>query len=71
LFFIIYLLIINSQVLAIYSKTLIDELKLRYIEKSLNIKEELRENIKSQGTFSITLDAWTGINQKAFLGITM
>jgi len=45
---------INSQVLAIYSKTLIDELKLRYIEKSLNIKEELRENIKSQGTFSIT-----------------
>jgi len=44
---------------------------LSYIEKSLNIKEELQENINSQGTFSITLDAWTGINQKAFLGITM
>jgi hypothetical protein len=60
-----------SRVPAIYSKTLTDELKLRYVEKCLNIKEELRENIKSQGTFSITLDAWTGINQKAFLGITM
>ena len=48
-----------------------DELNLSYIEKSLNIKKELQENIKSQGSFSITLDAWTGINQKAFLGITM
>jgi hypothetical protein len=44
---------------------------LSYIEKSLNIKEELQENINSQETFSITLDAWTGINQKAFLGITI
>jgi hypothetical protein len=40
-------------------------------KRVLNIKEELKENINSQGTFSITLDAWTGINQKAFLGITM
>ena len=53
----IYILIFNSQVPAIYSKALTDELKLRYIEKSLNIKEELKENINSQGTFSITLDA--------------
>jgi hypothetical protein len=44
---------------------------LSYIEKNLNIKEELQENINSQGTFSITLDTWTGINQKAFLGITI
>ena len=33
-----------------------DELNLSYIEKSLNIKEELLENINSQGIFSITLD---------------
>jgi len=34
-----------------------DELESSYIEKSLFIKEELLENIKTQGTFSITLDA--------------
>jgi hypothetical protein len=48
-----------------------DNLKLNYINKSLNVKEELQENIKSQGTFSITLNACTFINQKAFLGITI
>jgi hypothetical protein len=48
-----------------------NELNLSYNQKSLNIKEELAENIISQGTFSITLDAWTSISQKAFLGITM
>jgi len=50
---------------------LTDELDLRYIEKSSLIKEELSENIKTQGTFSLTLDAWTGISQKAFLRITI
>ena len=60
-----------SQIPPLYSKILTDELNLSYIEKSLNIKEELQENIKSQGAFSITLDAWTNINQKAFLGITI
>ena len=48
-----------------------DELNLNYFEKSNLIKKELKENIDSKGTFSITLDAWTSINQKAFLGITM
>jgi hypothetical protein len=67
----LYKLIFYSQVLPLYKKILKDELNLSYIEKSLNIKEELQENINSQGTFSITLDAWIGINQKAFLGITM
>jgi hypothetical protein len=33
-----------------------------YIKKSPLIKEELFENIKSQGSFSLTLDAWTAIN---------
>ena len=55
----------------LYLKTLKDKLNLSYIKKSLNIKEELQENIKSQRAFSITLNAWTSINQKAFLGITM
>jgi hypothetical protein len=41
----------------IYSKVLTDELDLSYSEKSKEIKEELNENINSQGTFSITLDA--------------
>ena len=50
---------------------IIDELDFKYNEKSQFIKSELSENIKSNGTFSLTLDAWTGINQKAFLGITM
>ena len=48
---------IYSQIPLLYLKLLIDELNLSYIEKSLNIKEELQENIKSQGAFSITLDA--------------
>ena len=46
-----------SQIPPLYLKTLKDELNLSYIEKSLNIKEELQENIKSQGAFSITLNA--------------
>jgi hypothetical protein len=37
-------------------------LNLYYIKKSLNIKNELKENIKSQGTLSITLDTWISIN---------
>ena len=40
------------------------------IRKDL-IKEELLENISSKGSFSITLDAWTAINQDAYLGVTM
>ena len=48
---------IYSQIPPLYSKLFTDELNLSYIEKSLDIKEELQENIKSQGAFSITLDA--------------
>jgi hypothetical protein len=62
---------ISSQVPSIYAKSLTDKLNLSYSKKSKEIKEELAENITSQGTFSLTLDAWTGINQKAFLGITI
>jgi hypothetical protein len=42
-----------------------------YLEKKSFIKEELNENIKTNGSFSLTLDAWTTINQDAYLGITM
>ena len=55
----------------LYSKVLIDELTLNYNNTYYLIKEELQENIKTQGAFSITLDAWTAINQDAFLGITL
>ena len=55
----------------LYSKVLTDELTLRYNDNSNLIKEELSDNILSNGAFSITLDAWTAINQKAYLGITM
>jgi hypothetical protein len=41
----------------IYSKSLIDELNLSYLEKSKEIKEGLTKSITSQGTFSLTLDA--------------
>jgi len=53
---------LNSQIPTIYSKSLTNELNLSYNQKSLDIKEELFENIKSQRTFSITLNAWTSIN---------
>jgi hypothetical protein len=53
----------------LYSKILTDKLDLSYIKKSSNIKKKLKENIKSQGTLFILLDAWASINQKAFLGI--
>jgi hypothetical protein len=38
---------------------------------ALGLSQELSENILLNGAFSITLDAWTAINQKAYLGITM
>jgi hypothetical protein len=55
----------------LYSKVLTDELTLRYNDNSNLVKGELSDNILSSGAFSITLDAWTAINQKAYLGITM
>ena len=48
---------IYSQVPPLYAKLLTDELNIAYLEKSKAIKEELIENITSQGTFSLTLDA--------------
>jgi hypothetical protein len=42
-----------------------------YTKVKERIKAEFAENIATNGTFSITLDAWTAINQKAYLGITM
>jgi len=53
---IIYILILNSQVLALYKKALINKLDLAYFKKSLNIKQDLKDNIKYKGTFSLTLN---------------
>ena len=50
---------------------IIDKLNFKYNKKSQFIKSELSKNIKSNRTFSLTLDTYTSINQKAFLGITM
>jgi hypothetical protein len=48
-----------------------NDLNSIYLEKKSLIKEELQDNIKSNSSFSLTLDAWTAINQDAYLGITM
>ena len=48
-----------------------DNLSDIYIEKKGLIKSELKENIATNGSFSLTLDAWTAINQDAYLGITL
>ena len=53
---IIYILILNSQVPALYKKALINKLDLAYFKKSLNIKQDLKDNIKYKGTFSLTLN---------------
>jgi hypothetical protein len=56
---------------SLYYQTLKDQLISIYKERKAFIKDELDENIKTNGSFSLTLDAWTAINQDAYLGITM
>jgi hypothetical protein len=63
--------LIYSNVPKLYYKVLKQDLNSFYLEKKEFIKEELNNNIKTNRSFSITLDAWTAINQDAFLGITM
>ncbi|CZT10958.1 uncharacterized protein RAG0_15273 [Rhynchosporium agropyri] len=41
------------------------------IQKKSLIKEEIKDNIEINGSFSLTLDAWIAINQDAYLGITL
>jgi hypothetical protein len=55
----------------IYPAIIKEELNTLYLLKQNIIKEELREVITSNSSFSLTLDAWTAINQDAYLGITM
>jgi hypothetical protein len=47
------------------------ELDSLYLIKRIHIINELKEHIDNKGSFSLTLDAWTAINQDAYLGITM
>ena len=42
-----------------------------YKEKKKAIKLELKENITTEGSFSLTLDAWTAINQDVYFRITI
>ena len=65
------LISIFSNVSPIYQKVLMNELERIYLFKKSNIKKELKEQIESHGSFSLTLDAWTAINQDAYLGIIM
>ena len=48
-----------------------DTLVFNYKEAKASIIKELEDNIKSNSTFSLTLDTWTAINQDAYLGITI
>jgi hypothetical protein len=47
------------------------ELDSLYLIKKIQIQDELKDQVNTKGGFSLTLDAWTAINQDAYLGITM
>ncbi|CZR70301.1 uncharacterized protein PAC_20205 [Phialocephala subalpina] len=47
------------------------ELNYLFLSKEKIIKEEIEEQKLTNGGFSLTLDAWTAINQDAYLGITI
>ncbi|KAH6708805.1 hypothetical protein BKA61DRAFT_579809 [Leptodontidium sp. MPI-SDFR-AT-0119] len=65
------LLYLSNQIPPLYYQTLKNDLNSIYLEKKSLIKEELQDNIKSNSGFSLTLDAWTVINQDSYLGITI
>ena len=50
---------------------LTEELSLSFSTNKTLIIEQLTKQKANQGGFSLTLDAWTAINQDAYLGITM
>jgi len=52
-------------------KILRDELDSVYLSAFNSFKNKLNNHKENQGTFSLTLDAWTASNQDAYLGITM
>jgi hypothetical protein len=66
-----YLLIIYSNTPLIYLKLLKDELNSLFLIKQLQIKEKLKKQIKTNGSFFLTLNVKTAINQNAYFGITM
>ena len=48
-----------------------EELNLVYLSSFNSFKNKLNNHKDNQGTFSLTLDAWTASNQDAYLGITI
>jgi len=48
-----------------------EELNSIYLNSFNSFKTKLEKHKEEQGTFSLTLDAWTAYNQDAYLGITM
>jgi hypothetical protein len=47
------------------------ELELLYNNSKSVFLNKLKDHKENQGSFSLTLDAWTASNQDAYLGITM
>jgi hypothetical protein len=47
------------------------ELELLYNNSKSLFINKLQNHKDNQGSFSLTLDAWTASNQDAYLGITM
>ena len=47
------------------------ELELLYNSSKSSFINKLQNHKSNQGSFSLTLDAWTASNQDAYLGITM
>jgi hypothetical protein len=70
-YIILYINIFNRLALLLYQAILRQALNSLYIERRETIKTELKVNKGEKGSFSLTLDAWTAINQDAYLGITM
>ncbi|KAH9204119.1 hypothetical protein DL95DRAFT_451759 [Leptodontidium sp. 2 PMI_412] len=62
---------LHKEVPALYSQVLTDELTTYFINDKALLKDEFIKQKKSQGGFSLTLDAWTAINQDTYLGITV
>ncbi|KAH6711867.1 hypothetical protein BKA61DRAFT_578295 [Leptodontidium sp. MPI-SDFR-AT-0119] len=62
---------LKEDIPTINRKILRDELDSVYLSAFNSFKNKLNNHKENQGTFSLTLDAWTASNQDAYLGITI
>ena len=61
----------NREALLLYPKVLNENLDDLFNKQKDIIKSDLKQQVESNGSFSLTLDAWTAINQDSYLGITL